>query len=75
MKVLFDRFAWKVAMVLLASIIAGFLMIGVLLVELKTDNSIASAPQTETSLPSTNGWSFLLSRKFYLFTYTVFGMS
>ncbi|KAI0133764.1 major facilitator superfamily domain-containing protein [Xylariales sp. AK1849] len=73
LQALFDRFVWKVAMLLLSSVIAGFLVIGVLLVEPKrTENPDSSALLTDISLSASFGWTFLRSRKFYLFTYTVF---
>jgi hypothetical protein len=76
LKALFDRLSWLIAMVALSSTIAGFLLIGVLLVELKPAGKMPSepdAPSTDQSI-STSDWVFLRSRKFYLFTYTVFGM-
>ncbi|KAK9786116.1 hypothetical protein SCARD494_11424 [Seiridium cardinale] len=73
LQVLFDRFEWRVAMVLLSSIIAGFLVIGLLFVELKPiEKPVVTATQIDTNLTSISGWTFLRSRKFYLFTYTVF---
>ena len=74
LQVLFDKLDWKDAMVALSCILVGFLLIGNMLVEAKeTKNSDASLRRSLWSGCS-SGWTFLRSRKFFLFTYSVFGM-
>lgn len=72
LQVLFEKLDWKDAMVALSCILVGFLLIGNMLVEAKeSKNSDASLRRSLWSGCS-SGWTFLRSRKFFLFTYSVF---
>jgi nitrate/nitrite transporter NarK len=68
LQVLFVRLEWKAAMVVLSCILLGFLIIGNLLVETRPTKS-----RGRTDIGPASAWSFLRSRKFFLFTYSVFG--
>ncbi|KAI1342633.1 major facilitator superfamily domain-containing protein [Xylariaceae sp. FL0016] len=83
---LFERYSWKLAMAILTSILASFLLLGALLVEPKKlpgcrhEEAQFAHEGSHTSRASTSiasrldisQWTFLRSRKFYLFSYTVF---
>ncbi|KAI0475144.1 major facilitator superfamily domain-containing protein [Xylariaceae sp. FL0804] len=79
LQALFHRYSWKLAMVILAAVLAAFLLVGVLLVEPKPaapgeppSVEVASRPDDEGPQAGISEWTFLRSRKFFLFSYTVF---
>ncbi len=71
LQTLFNKLPWRTAALVLAGLMAGFLLLGCLLVETNVSPQTASEDSASESAVKVPG--ILVSRQFWLISYAIFG--
>lgn len=73
LQTLFDRLPWRAAALVLAGLMAGFLLLGCLLVETNVRIPEQTASEDDSGSESVKVPGILASRQFWLISYAIFG--